>query len=173
MRLFVAVPLPQELREKVALLGNEIGQDGISMVRPENMHLTLKFIGEVQALDDITGRLGRVKFSKFNCLLKGIGVFPNENYVRVVWAGGESGGALEALAKDVIGALKGYGKDERFSAHITIARVKKKIDFTEFLKRHADEEFGSFEVSRFELIESVLGSGKGPQYRTVAAFDSS
>jgi 2'-5' RNA ligase len=172
MRLFVAVPVPDELRARLAALGKEIGQEGISLVRAENMHLTLKFIGEIQPqkLDEIRQRLGKIKFRGFGCAIKGVGVFPSENYIRVVWAGGESGGALEALAKDVIGALKGYGGDERFSAHLTIARVKRKLDLGEFLKRHKDEDFGSFEVTRFELIESVLGGGKGPQYRTVAVF---
>ena len=174
MRLFVAVPVPEALREGIALAGGEIAEDGISLVRPENMHLTLKFIGEVQpqALEEIKKRLEGVKFRKFSCRLRGTGAFPSGDYIRVVWAGGESGGALEALAQEVIAALRGFGKDERFTAHLTIARVKKKLDLKRFFEKHKEEDFGSFEVSSFELIESVLGGPKGPEYRTLAVFEA-
>lgn len=174
MRLFVAVPVPEDLRRKVAALGQEMMQDGISLVRAENMHLTLRFIGEIQPeeLDKLKERLGAVRFRRFACSLHGVGVFPSEDYIRVVWAGCESGGALEALAQDVIAALRGYGKDERFSAHLTIARVKRKLDLRGFLGRRKDEDFGGFEVSRFELVESFLGGPKGPEYRTVAVFEA-
>ena len=171
MRLFVAVPVPQELREKAAALGAGIMQDGVSAVRAENMHLTLKFIGETQdsELETIKERLADVKFAPFTCTLRGVGVFPNENYIKVVWAGCESGGALERLAKDVIAALHGHGADERFSAHLTIARVKRKLDLRAFLEGHKEETLGAFEVAEFHLIQSVLGPG-GPSYTTLARF---
>ncbi|HSB47734.1 MAG TPA: RNA 2',3'-cyclic phosphodiesterase [Candidatus Bilamarchaeum sp.] len=172
MRLFVAVPVPESLREKIAELGKEIQGDGVLPVKAENMHLTLKFIGEGRPdkLGEIREKLAAVRFEKFACSLRGTGVFPNESYIRVVWAGCESGGKLEELAKGVAGALKGYGEDERFTAHLTIARVKKKLDFSRFLEAHKGEDFGSFDVSEFRLIESVLGGRDGPEYRTLAVF---
>lgn len=171
MRLFVEVPLPEELKEKIEELGKEIEQEGIKLVKPQNMHATLKFLGETSEgkLGDIEQRLRQITFSSFKCSLKGAGVFPNENYIRVVWVGVESNGQLEKLAEDVIGSLKGYGKDDRFSAHITIARVKKKVEINEFLKKHAEEEIGGFEVKSFQLMESVL-SREGPTYSVVARF---
>jgi 2'-5' RNA ligase len=174
MRLFVAVQVPKELREKIAGLGREIEGDGIIPVKQQNMHITLKFIGEVQEkqLEDIKERLSKIKFGGFRCAIKGVGVFPSENYIRVVWAGIESGGALESLAKEVISGLKGHGDDDRFTAHLTIARVKKKTDLGEFLEKHKEEDFGSFEVTHFELIESRLGGPKGPEYHTVAGFEA-
>ena len=172
MRVFVAVRVPEAIREKAASLAPELGREGISPVRPANMHLTLRFIGEAQPaqVDEMKMRLGAVVFRRFRCDMRGVGVFPGESYVRVAWAGCVSGGALEALAKDVDAALKGFGGDERFSAHLTIARVKRKLDPRPFLQRHKDEEFGSFDVDSFELIESVLGGPDGPQYRTIAEF---
>ncbi|MEW6722857.1 MAG: RNA 2',3'-cyclic phosphodiesterase [Candidatus Micrarchaeota archaeon] len=174
MRLFVAVPVPEELRAKAAALGEEIRQDGVVPVRPQNMHLTLRFLGDVapQKLPEIKEKLGSVRFGRFGCALKGVGVFPNENYVRVVWAGCESGGGLEALAAKVAEALRGMGGDERFAAHLTIARVKKKLDLRAFLARHKDGDFGSFEAARFGLVESVLGGPKGPEYRTLAVYEA-
>lgn len=173
MRLFVAVPVPQGLRERIAALGDELGQDGIVPVKPENMHLTLKFIGDTEErkLASLEQALRGIRFAAFGCTVKGVGVFPNENYVKVVWAGVESGGALESLAKDVQDALRGFGGDERFSAHITIARVKRKADLGGFLGKHRNDDFGQFTISSFELIESVLGPG-GPKYSTIATFEA-
>lgn len=171
MRLFVEVPLPEELKEKIGKLGKEIGQEGIRLVKPQNMHATLKFLGEVpeKKLADIEKKLREIKFGSFGCSIKGVGVFPSESYIRVIWVGVESNGQLEKLAEDVMGALKGYGKDDRFSAHITMARVKKKVDVSKFLEKHKNEELGEFEVKGFNLMESVL-SREGPTYSVVSSF---
>jgi len=173
MRLFVAVDVPVAVKEKVAALAEELPSDAITPVRPENMHLTMKFIGEVDesAKDAIVQKLESVRFKPFRCSIKGVGVFPNEDHVRVVWAGAQSDGALERLADDVISALKGYGKEEKFTAHLTAARVKKKIDVHPFLAKHRDDVFGEFEVSSFRLIYSELGPA-GPRYTTIREFSA-
>jgi len=173
MRLFVAVHVPDALKEKLAALGKEIEQDGIRFVKPGNMHLTLKFIGEVDEGEapEIEEKLRAISFAPISCSLKGIGVFPNENYIRVVWAGCESGGKLEALAKDVMDALHGYGDSRPFSAHLTIARVKRKLGLKDFLQKHKDDVFGDFEAKEFHLIKSVLKPG-GPEYSAVARFEA-
>jgi 2'-5' RNA ligase len=176
MRLFVAVQVPEGLKEKAAALSKELPADAITPVRPENMHLTLRFIGEVdeRTKDGIVEKLEKIRFKPFKCTLRGVGVFPNEDYVRVVWAGLESEGALETLAKDVIGALEGYGKDEGrgFTAHLTIVRVRRKIDAAPFLKKHKDDVFGEFVVDGFDLIESALRPGEPPAYKRIAEFES-
>jgi len=163
--------LPEELKERIGELGKEIEQEGIRLVKPPNMHATLKFLGETheEKLGNIEQRLREVTFSSFKCSLKGVGVFPSEKYIRVVWVGVESNGQLEKLAEDVIGSLKDYGKDNRFSAHITIARVKKKVDLGKFLEKYKNKELGEFEVKSFQLMESVL-SREGPAYSTIASF---
>jgi len=173
MRLFVSVPVPDELKTKVAALGKEIAQDGVMLVRPENMHLTLKFLGEIdeKKIEDIEKKLSSVRFRAFDCALRSVGVFPNENYVKVVWAGCESGNALESLAKDVIRSLSGYGDDKRFTAHLTIARVKRKIDLRSFLQKHKADEFGSFPVKEFHLMQSVL-KPSGPEYSVLSSFEA-
>lgn len=173
MRLFVAVPVPLEVRQKAASLGKEIAQDGIVPVKPENMHITLKFLDEVDGskAGDVEAKLRAVEFGAFDCEARGVGVFPDESYIRVVWAGIESGGMLKALANKVIGALSGYGGDTRFSAHLTVARVKRKADLGGFLARHREDAFGRFSVSSFELIQSELGPG-GPKYTVLAVFEA-
>lgn len=172
MRIFIAVDIPDEIRQKAAAMGMEIAGDGIIPVPSRNMHLTLRFIGETgeQGLSEILKRLESVRFSRFGCAIRGVGVFPKPDFVRVVWAGVESDGALESLANSVASALRGFGRDEgEYTPHLTVARVKRKADFRQFLERHAGDEFGSFEVDRFHVIESALGGG-GPVYSVVGTY---
>jgi 2'-5' RNA ligase len=170
MRVFVAVAIPEDLKEKLTELGKEIEQDGIKLVAPQNIHMTMKFIGEVpdETIEEIEAQLKDVKFKKFECTIKGVGVFPNENYIRVVWAGVDSN-ALDEVAKKVMDVLANYGKKEKFSGHATIARVKKKVNLKGFLEKHRNDEFGKFNVSEFKLIQSDLGK-EGPTYTTLATF---
>lgn len=169
MRLFVAVPLPEKLRDKMGALAKEMKMDGIVPIKAENMHITLKFIGETNKENAIEQELQRVQVRTFDCTAKGVGVFPNENYVRVVWVGIESMGELEKLAKEVQATLRVFGGDDKFSAHITIARVRKKVDLQEFLRKYNEEELGRFTVSGLELIESILQPG-GSKYTTLAKY---
>jgi 2'-5' RNA ligase len=174
MRLFVALSVPEGLARKAAALASELPQEAITPVKPESMHLTIRFIGEADeaAKLEIIRRLKEIRFAPIRCALRGVGVFPDESYVRVAWAGVESQGALESLAKDIIDALAGYGKEEGkgFTAHLTIARVRRKIDPKQFLSRHKDEEFGDFDIRSFELKESIMSPGSSPVYKTVAVF---
>lgn len=171
MRLFLAIPLPFDLRKSIESRGKELTQEGLTPLRAENMHVTLKFLGECSEskVDEIKTKLAAISSPKFTCSLRGVGVFPNETYVRVVWVGIESEGKLEKLVENVCANLPGIGKDERFSAHMTIARVKQKPDLHSFLSKYKSVEFGSFEADRIDLIESVLGHF-GSTYRTLAEF---
>jgi 2'-5' RNA ligase len=173
MRLFVAVKVPEEVAEKVVRLCSELPKDAIKAVKPENMHITLRFIGESNdnELKLIKNRLEKIKFEKFLIKLTGIGVFPNSNYVKVVWVACKSE-ELNSLAERVVEALRGIGKEEKreFSAHLTIARVKQKIDVCGFLQKYQNMEFGEFEVSSFELMESKLEKG-GAVYSVAARFE--
>lgn len=172
MRLFVAIDIAKEVKEKIGNVTTELPKDSIKRIKIENMHFTLRFIGEIPEtqLEEITKRLGEVRFSKFKIVLSGVGVFPNENYVKIVWVGCKSK-ELDELAEKVIAVLKGVGKEDSrdFSAHLTIARVRRKIDVKEFLQKHKNENFDGFEVSEFKLMQSILGP-EGPRYSVVAEF---
>lgn len=170
MRLFIAVEIPEGIREKMGGLARGLPGEGLSRVKTENMHFTLKFLGEVgeEKLGEVKRILHSVEFSPFSVRMRGVGVFPNESYVRVVWAGAESP-EMEALAREVHSALEGMFRKEEFSAHLTLARVKRKVDFREFLDKHREEEFGEFGVDKFILFESRLQPG-GPEYRKLVEF---
>jgi 2'-5' RNA ligase len=170
MRLFVAVQVPEEVKKRLGQAQKELPEEGLKKVTFPRMHLTLKFLGAVspKMLGRVGNALEEVSFSPFKVKVRGVGVFPNEKYVRVVWAGCESP-ELEGLAAKVNEKLGGIFPKEEFSAHLTLARVKKRVAIGEFLKKYAEEEFGEFTVREFYLVESVLGPG-GPKYNVVGTY---
>jgi 2'-5' RNA ligase len=172
MRLFVAVEVPDLIKEMMGGLEAELPEDGLKKVDVKSMHITLKFLGEVDEgkVGEVKEALGGVEFAPFRVQVKGVGVFPKEEYIKVVWAGTESA-ELRELAAKVEGALAPmFAKEERgFSGHLTLARVKKKIEIKEFLGKHREELFGGFAVGRFLLMRSVLQKG-GPEYSVVGEF---
>jgi len=174
-RLFVAVELPGELRKKIHEFAKKLEHDGIKLVEEQNMHATMKFIGGVpeDKVEEIISRLSEIKFDGFECSVKGTGVFPNPEYIRVVWVALECN-QLADLANSVISKLKGIGKPEErpFSAHLTIARVKRKVDLNKFLAENKEKEFGNFRVDEFFLIESRL-TPEGPVYTKLKSFPCS
>src|SRR3989338_4151363 len=94
MRLFIAIELPDGVKECLSLIQEKIlGQlsqeDKIKPVKKEQMHLTLKFLGEVQPnnIKEIKDALKEIKLAPFSVELSNIGVFPSESYIRVVWVG--------------------------------------------------------------------------------------
>lgn len=172
MRLFVAVEIPGKIKEKMGGLGEELPDEGLKKVGPGLMHITLKFLGEVEEvqLEELKNALGKVEFHPFGVKVKGVGVFPKEDYVKVVWAGTESEGLGELAGKVELALAPMFPREMRgFSGHLTLARVKRRIDVKDFLERHKDESFGEFEVGRFLLMQSVLGR-EGPEYSVVAEF---
>ena len=139
------------------------------------MHITLLFLGEVSdsKADVIKNRLREIKFEPFEVKFKGIGYFPPRGNVRVVWVGVSEGvGELRKLADEVYAKLKklGFRRDKEFAAHVTVARVKRKVDkLKDMLKGFEDEEFGSMTVDKFKLKQSILRP-TGPVYKDVEVF---
>ncbi len=167
MRAFVAVELNDEVRNKLANLQRDLPGE-VRKVKPENLHITLQFLGEIDdaKVEQVKKALGSINTAPFEVQCRGIGAFPSEKFVRVVWAGAEST-ELEALYKQVHEALKPLGFiEDRFSAHITIGRPKTRVDLQPFLAKHAQTEFGSFKVERVVLMKSMLQPG-GPNYEVV------
>lgn len=168
MRLFLAIELPAEIKERLYGLQKEILSLGFfrgTPVKKEQLHLTLHFFGEVgeEKYKDIVEKLKALKFSSFEVRIQRLGVFPSNNYFRVVWAGIEGAG-LEKLQRDVC-ALLGV-KNEEFIGHITLFRVKNIINknsFLDFLEKHREVRFGSFVLKEVILFESLL-KPNGPEY---------
>ncbi len=168
MRLFVAVNLPSEIRDRMAAVQDRLrhAQADVSWVRAENVHVTLKFLGETEEkrLKRICPALAEVARSgaPIPVEVSGIGSFGGR-LPRVVWVGvGEGAESLAELAGRVEIALARVGvpKDRRgFTAHLTLGRVRSARNAEALmagLKEFQAEQFGTFLAMQFELMESEL-----------------
>jgi 2'-5' RNA ligase len=167
MRVFVAIPLPSELKAKLATLQQEFRQSALhaTWVREASFHVTLKFLGEIhpERLQAIVTSMRETaqRYRPFDVMLRGVGVFPNELRPRVLWVG-LHGGVLGQLQRELEEhlALQGYPADERpYHPHLTLARVKQvrqHRDFLTCINKYRDTEVGPFTVDCLELLESQL-----------------
>jgi 2'-5' RNA ligase len=144
-------------------------------VERENIHLTLKFLGNVTAakLEEIKSALTQVTFPPFSLEIKGAGAFPNLKRMNVIWVGvGEGWSQVERVYEQTEKLLHqlGFSRETRaFSPHITVARVKsgqKRDEIGAFLGHLTDESFGTFNVENVRLKQSIL-SPSGPKYSTL------
>lgn len=179
MRSFIAVDVRNPRLEKVLEEMGSVGA-GVKVVASENLHLTLKFLGEVDPgrVDEIYGTMEEAFgfCAPFHGGLRGLGAFPSLGRMRVVWVGLSEGkerivemqGRLErALVK------LGFRSEGRpFDPHLTIGRVKSpkgREELRAFVVAHQATDFGTFAVERVELKESTL-TPKGPIYKTLRAY---
>lgn len=149
-------------------------------VEVENIHLTLKFLGNVSAprLVDVKASLKQLVFPSFSAEIKGAGAFPNLNRMNVIWVGVDGGWSqVEQIYEQVEKLLFGLGfrrENRPFSPHITIARVKsgrKRDEIASFLQHLRDESFGTITVEKVRLKRSILSSS-GPKYSTLLEVPS-
>ena len=143
--------------------------------RPENVHLTLKFLGEIPEgeIEHIGAALRKVcgDHTPFDASLSSFGAFPSARRARVIWAGAAAGSEeLRALAADVEAAFEplGFGREDRtFVPHVTLGRVRGKPVKLELPAVVPGE--ARFEISRVELMESRLAAG-GAVYETLCSL---
>lgn len=160
MRLFVSTNIPEEISDYIKELATKLPE--AKLIIPRNIDLTIKFIGAVQdyKLEEIKKRLSEIKFKPFEATLDGIGVFPNENFIRVVWAGLAPENKFNELHKKTEAALKSIvPAEKRFKPHLTLARIKRVSDkqkFVEELKKIRVEP-KKFLVDKLVLFQSRLG----------------
>jgi RNA 2',3'-cyclic 3'-phosphodiesterase len=192
VRLFIALDIEDQIRERIARF-----MDGVRgfapdarWVRPESMHVTLKFIGEKpdQEVENLKRVLTEVRAVKFALAFRGYGFFPTPKSARVFWVGIEAGEELPKLAAaiDDSTAALGIAKDERaFSPHLTLARGGgrsgapgwRKDDgpnrnfqlLQQKLSGLTAPEFGTMTAQEFFLYQSQLLRG-GSRYTKLARF---
>lgn len=136
-RAFLALELPDEAHaaaaDTIERLRAEIGARDVKWVAPENLHITLRFFGSLEAADIARVRAEvRQLDGRFAGIATGwseLGAFPNPRRPQVIWLGlSDEGGALKALAREVNGRLvrAGFGRaDKPFRAHVTVGRVRR------------------------------------------------
>ena len=179
MRLFFAVELDRTTRALVARLAEEldIGEARVRWVAPENLHVTICFLGEV-SVDDVNPLCRQVSstvtaLDPFEISLEGVGVFPPRGRPRVLWTGISSGcEELERTAAEVDRGLEQWGlppENRRFTPHVTMGRIRAgRVRAREL--REASLPATAFSVSELILFRSEL-SPQGPRYTAVARME--
>ncbi len=192
MRIFVAIDIEASIRARIATFMEGVAgfAPDARWVRPESLHVTLKFIGEKSEAEvgAIKKALADVREESMEISMRGHGFFPTARSARVFWIGIEAGPALEALAKavdDVTASLGIPREDRQFSPHLTLARGgggsgnprRQKNDkpngsfqrLQEKLAAMPALDFGTMTPRDFSLYQSHLGRG-GARYEKLASI---
>ncbi len=176
MRAFIAIELPQEIKDSITSILADLEPCGLDgrWVKPEHLHLTLKFLGSISAeqlhnVKAILEQCGR-KHSRLQARLERFGFFPSERRPRVFFISTSGEAELRAIADDLEGELErcGFEKEGRFKSHITLCRLKSTKNIDDLQKRIATiNPQGNFPVNEITLFESTL-TPQGPIYEIIA-----
>ena len=175
MRCFVAVDIPEDLKQRLVQVQQEFTSFDAKLVNPENMHFTLKFLGELseEQATDVKQKLADLASTQkpFNIHLSGMGAFPSLSYIRVVWIGALSDDFFN-LHRAVVEALS-VGKNDETTPHLTIARIRSprgKDIISKIIKRYEKESVGTMTVDKISLKKSTL-TPRGPVYEDIATYE--
>ncbi len=188
MRLFVALEIPEAVRENLAAAQKQIqkkvpkdlraGSAELRWVRPENFHVTLKFIGKASS-EELAGVMEELRGVRpdgaVNATFRGLGFAANAKRGGVLWVTMEASNSLKLLATQMDRRLERLGihAEERvFLPHLTLARCKNSNAMTAIraaVRECEGDDFGSLVAEEFHLMESRLGPG-GSKYTTLASF---
>ncbi|MEM4658387.1 MAG: RNA 2',3'-cyclic phosphodiesterase [Candidatus Methanosuratincola sp.] len=179
VRAFFALEISDDMRRRIADLGQEVARSGadVKVVEEENLHVTMKFLGEVPVskVEEISGALNGMGIRRFELEARGVGAFPDRRTIRVIWVGvGRGGNEVMEIARKLDNALARFGfpKEKRFVPHITIGRVRSPRNreaLLNILDRHSQTAFGTALVDRLVLKKSTL-TGSGPLYTDLKVF---
>lgn len=178
----MAILLPDAVRAALAAEIDRLATRArdVAWVAPENLHLTLKFLGGVEPdrLEQVAAALGAAAAAAgpFELALRGLGAFPSPDRPRVVWAGVHAGGpavaALAARVEDALGPLDFPREARAFSAHVTLGRIReprRRAALGAALAAGAEKDFGRFRVGQMALMRSDL-SPRGTRYTALASW---
>jgi 2'-5' RNA ligase len=186
LRLFVAIPMPEAVRNQIIGVQQElqrlVSREAVRWTKPEQFHLTLRFLGEVpvERVPSLQEAVNTVCLGSPARRLRaqGIGFFPNARSPRVIWVGINDGGRhLADLQKKIENAIRRFTEEpggENFAGHVTLGRFKhfKRQEIGKLTVRAQamkDQEFGEWTAQEIEIIRSEL-SPEGARYTSLAVF---
>ena len=178
MRLFIGIKLSEKIRGNLCDVCRELKERASQMkwVKEDNVHITLKFLGETEKRDQIIEVLdNNISSSGFTLRFTGLGRFGRGDELRILWAGIEPSDELNSLFNKIESRLEplGFPKEKRkFSPHITLGRNrygKVHQDLISEIERLSDHSFGEQEISSIQLMSSTL-TLSGPIYKTLSNF---
>jgi len=169
MRSFIAIEIP--FGRKIEELQSSI-EGKVKLVEKENMHITLKFLGDIDEnmVKIIKEIIENCKVEKFTIELKGVGFFPNERYIRVIWIGVNQYEPIVKMAKCIDSKLSKFGfqKEKSYVPHLTVARAKGRVSIRN-IDKFIHMDFGRVEIKEIKLKKSTL-TPKGPIYEDIAVI---
>lgn len=170
MRTFISIEIPEEVKKEIEKIQDKLPEFYGKKTELENLHLTLKFLGEVdkEKVEQVREKLREVEFDKFEAEVDSIGVF-SEKFVRIVWLHLVG---CEELQRAINNKLKDlFEPENRFMSHLTIARVKNVNDKKKFLNKLNKIKIQpiKFKIKNFNLRKSVL-TEKGPRYSVIEKY---
>jgi RNA 2',3'-cyclic 3'-phosphodiesterase len=180
VRLFIGIQIPQTIRSAFASLLKDFRAIApqVKWVRAENLHVTLKFLGdtELAKLSALQNALSAVRSGEpVHLEFRGLGFFPNEKRPRVFWGGTQASANLKSLATDIDQAVHPLGfplEDRPFTPHLTLARFPQPgipPKLLQAIQENSARSFGSLHAEEFHLIESNL-KPTGAEYTTLQSF---
>ena len=174
LRLFVGLELPDGVIARLNIMC--AGVPGATWVPPANMHITLRFIGEVEehVAEEIHASLARIEAKAFSIELNGVGTFGEGTKARAVWAAVKPSADLSHLQAKVESAVVRAGlppEGRKFTPHVTLARLDRTppARLHSFIEGNAALQAGPFTVDYFTLFESRLGKGS-PVYTALESY---
>ena len=181
LRAFLAIDVDEDLKAKMYRIIKEFKQidANIKYVDLENLHLTLKFFGDIdtEGIDLLSSKIESVvsHFDEFPIKIKGCGAFPNTNRIKVIWLGIEEDEIIKKLHDELDKEFVklGFDKDKRFSSHLTIGRMrnaKGKDKVKSAIEEFSEIEIGEMAVDRITLKKSTL-TPQGPIYEDLEIFE--
>jgi 2'-5' RNA ligase len=170
MRIFISVNIPEDVKKDIVKIQNSLPEFEGKKTETENLHLTLKFLGEIEEdlLEKVKERLKKIKFAGFETEVNEIGFF-SPKFIKIIWLRLSN---CEELQSEIDLALKDlFKQEERFMGHLTIARIKNIKNKKEFLEKLSKIKVKkeSFVVDNFFLMKSELKE-KGPVYNVIEEF---
>ena len=178
MRCFLSIDLSEETRKEIERIQAELPRDSkLILVKPEIVHLTLKFFGEITDLEveKIKALLKKIDFKKFKAKLGGLDVF-TPSFIKVIYMNAEPASEFEKIHSviDKLFSLENFKVDGEWKSHATLARVRFVKDRKKFLEdiRKIKVNPVEFNVDRITLKQSIL-TEIGPVYEDILSVKMS
>ena len=181
LRAFLAIDVDEDLKAKMYKIIKQFKKidANIKYVDLENLHLTLKFFGDIdtEGIDLLSSKIESVvsNFDNFTVKIKGCGAFPNTKRIKVIWLGIDEDEIVKKLHDELDKEFVklGFDKDNKFSSHLTIGRMrnakgKDKVKST--IEEFSEVEIGEMTVDKIVLKKSTL-TPHGPIYEDLEIFE--
>jgi 2'-5' RNA ligase len=179
MRAFIAIDIPDDIKERIMQVSEEIPSEGITKVKPESLHITLQFLGDYisdETIEEVGEAMDEFEHKKFEASFKGVSYFsgPNET-IRTIFVKpliGETD--IRDIYQKMSNSLKKlrikFEAEDDYKPHITIARIKRFRDvrkLKEIINKNAETEFGNFMIKSILLKRTLISSTEGASYSNI------